>query len=255
MILYPNPKINIGLRVLSKRPDGYHDIVTLFVPYDGVKDVLEVVPSAFGSLRMFRYGKAYDGDPMDDICIRAWRLLSDDFDLPPVDIHLYKNIPVGAGLGGGSSDGASTLVALNGMFSLGLDNASLRRYAAMLGSDCAFFIDNRPMMARGRGDELYETDIDLGGYRIELVTPDIAVSTAQAYRGVVPCGVQGDDLEELLHLPVEQWKGRVVNDFEPTVFAAHPSIARLKEDFYRRGAVYASMSGSGSSVFGLFPVR
>lgn len=249
MITYPNPKLNIGLNILRKREDGYHDIDTLMVPYTGMRDVLEIVPS--DELRMTLYGIPVDGDPMDNLCVRAWTLLAEDFNIAPVAIYLYKNIPSGAGLGGGSADASFTLLMLNEIFSLGLDNETLARYAARLGSDCPFFIFNRPMLCRGRGEVMTPFELDLSGYDIEVKVPDVHVSTREAYAGVTP-GLPARPLETLLALPAGQWRGAVVNDFEPGIFAAHPQLAAIKEDMYRRGAVYASMSGSGSSIFGIF---
>lgn len=251
MTVFPNAKLNLGLNVLRKRPDGYHDLDTLFIPYFGFKDRLDIVPSAEFGIDIFREG-GVDWDPMQDLCAKAWRLLRDDFGIDPVHISLEKNIPVGAGLGGGSADAAFTLAALNDIFSLGLSRDALAAYASGLGSDCAFFVWNRPMLGSGRGEVLEDFDLDLSPWRVEVTVPSgVSVSTAEAYRGIVPC-VREIPLREVLSMPVEEWRGRLVNDFEKTVFAAHPVLAGIKEDFYSRGAVYASMSGSGSSVYGIF---
>lgn len=273
MILYPNAKINIGLNVIRKREDGFHDLETLFypiLPVDGLPDglsgtqeclldVLEIVES--DQLQMHQYGIEYPGDPMDNLCVKAYRALKADFDIPPVAIHLYKRIPVGAGLGGGSSDAAFTLRGLNEMFSLGLSDERLAAYAATLGSDCAFFIYNRPMLGTGRGEVLEPADVPaLQGYEIRLVYPPYFVSTGAAYGGIVPRdkrvanGEKFDSrqLLELLSSPVEEWRNSVVNDFETTVFAKIPQLAPYKDELYAQGAVYASMSGSGSSFFGIF---
>lgn len=249
MLLYPNPKINIGLNVLRRRSDGYHDIETLFVPYKGIKDALEVVYSEEPS--MHRYGLKYPGSDEDDLCMKAWRLMEREHGIPPVAIHLYKNIPVGAGLGGGSSDCAFTLVALNDLFSLGLSKSCLAEYAASLGSDCPFFIYNTPMLASGRGEHLEPSDVDLSDYEIRLETPQIHVSTAEAYSGVKP-QEPAVSLRDSLLRPVEEWHHCIKNDFEPSVFALHPQIEQIKQRFYDEGAIYAAMSGSGSSVYGLF---
>lgn len=256
VVLYPNAKINIGLRVLRRRPDGYHDIETLFWPTE-VKDILEVSESA--SLVMRRYGKPYPSDD-NDLCLRAYRLLKEDFDIPPVAIDLYKNIPTGAGLGGGSADGAFALRAINELYSLALTPEQLSGYAACLGSDCPFFIYNEPMTGEGRGEILKPFSApwmklfsgDDPEYHIRIVTPSVSVSTADAYRGITP-SEDGSGLSNLLlTTPVEQWRDCIVNDFEKTVFALHPELAAEKEKLYSEGAVYASMSGSGSSLFGIY---
>lgn len=257
VVLYPNAKINIGLRVLRRRPDGFHDIETLFWPTQ-VRDILEVSKS--DSLVMRRYGRRYPSDD-NDLCLQAYRLLKEDFDIPPVAIDLFKNIPHGAGLGGGSADGAFTLKAINRLYSLGLDDARLAVYAAKLGSDCPFFIYNEPMMGEGRGDILKHFSAgwvssfmgDKPKYCIRIVTPSIQVSTAEAYRGITPSEEGVGLYEQLSRIPIEHWRETVVNDFEKTVFAEHPELAVEKDNLYRDGALYASMSGSGSSLFGIFP--
>lgn len=270
MTTHPNPKINIGLDVLRRRPDGYHDLESLFVPWYGITDTLTIEEAGKFSIEILRYDE--DGrempvgwNPEDDLCAKAYRLLSKDFQLPKVSIRLEKHIPVGAGLGGGSADCAFTLRMLSEMSDLYLPDVMLEIYAASLGSDCPFFIYDRPMFVSGRGDCLEEflpgqspesgaesgPDL-LKDYDIELLVPKgVSVSTAEAYRGIEPA-VPPVALRELLSRPVEQWRDSVKNDFEKTVFAAHPEIATLKQEFYDRGAVYASMSGSGSAVFGLF---
>lgn len=249
MITYPNPKLNLGLNVIRKREDGYHDLESLFVPYMGMKDILEIVPAK--ELGMHLYGIALDGDPLDNLCIKAWKLLNEAYGIPPVEIHLCKNIPAGAGLGGGSADCAFTLRMLSDMFGLGLSDETLAGFAARLGSDCPFFVYNRPMIASGRGEILEPYDIDLSGYRIEVVKPDVHVSTKEAYAGIKPHKPEVG-LREALAAPVKKWKDILKNDFEVSVFTAHPEIAAAKAAMYERGAVYASMSGSGSAVFGIF---
>lgn len=251
MITFPNVKLNLGLDVLRKRPDGYHDIETLFVPYTGYADRLEIVEASGFSIDIVREG-GVDWDPMQDLCAKAYRLLAADFALPPVHISLEKHSPVGAGLGGGSSDAAFTLRMLSDMFSLGLSDSALASYSARLGSDCAFFVYNRPMFGSGRGEVLSDFPIDLSGYVVEVVVPaDVSVSTADAYRGIVPA-VPSLPLREALRRPVEDWRGAVKNDFETTVFAKYPELASIKQSLYDRGAVYAAMSGSGSALFALF---
>ena len=332
-------KVNIGLNVLRRRPDGYHDLETLFVPYWGLGDELSVEPAEELSIDIQREG-GVDWDPMEDLTVRAWRLLKADFpSLPEVSIRLVKGAPVGAGLGGGSADAAFMLRALNELGGLCLSDSELAVYAARLGSDCAFFVGTKnvptiplhplgtggvppetplvadapfsigPKFATGRGEILEPFDIDLSGYDLRVELPldaatgrPVAVSTKEAYSGIVPrdarcmpatppmharVGQVPDSevvaenrlchytqsafskyqqvnglratggwklpLREALKLPVEQWRGVVVNDFEATVCPRHPQISELIEDFYRRGAAYSAMSGSGSAVFGLFP--
>ena len=246
-------KVNIGLNILRKRPDGYHDLDTLFVPYFGFGDTLTVVPAWHTSI-LIDFGGAAPWDMHKDLTMQAWQLLKTDFpDLPEVSIKLEKHSPVGAGLGGGSADAAFMLKALNALGNLGLGEQELAAYAARLGSDCAFFIYNRPMLGSGRGEILEPYDIDLSGYELRVEVPEgVAVSTREAYAGIVP-NADRPPLRELLASPVSAWNDLIVNDFEKTVFAAHPEIEALKRKFYEDGAIYAAMSGSGSAVFGLFP--
>ena len=250
---YPNVKINLGLHVLRKRPDGFHDLETLFVPCDAFHDTLEIEAADEFDIHIDNS----DWDPQSDLTAKAYRLLKADFpDLPPVRIRLHKGSPVGAGLGGGSADCAFALRMMNGLFSLGLSDDALAAYAARLGSDCAFFVYNRPMFARGRGEILEPFDLDLSGYDIRVAIPEgVHVSTREAYAGVTPrYAVQTDEgsLHSILAQPIEAWRDTLVNDFEPSVFKAHPEIEELKRTMYEDGAVYAAMSGSGSAVFGLF---
>ena len=257
MTVYPNVKLNLGLRVLGKRPDGYHELESLFIPWDGFRDELCVEPAAEFGIEIG--GPCYRGwDPSEDLTARAWRLMRDEFRVGPVRIRLTKNSPVGAGLGGGSADGAFALRALSDLFGLGLSDDALAALAARLGSDCPFFIYNRPMFVSGRGDVLEAFDVDLAGYRIEVAVPEeVAVSTREAYAGIdgMPLGGNTSTLRKVLRSPVTSWRGRLVNDFERSVFPAHPEIAALKERFYAEGAIYAAMSGSGSAVFALFPSK
>ncbi|NLZ20054.1 MAG: 4-(cytidine 5'-diphospho)-2-C-methyl-D-erythritol kinase [Bacteroidales bacterium] len=249
MLVYPNVKINLGLSVLRKRPDGYHDIETLFVPYFGMSDVLEIVPAG-----AFRFVGSDNVTWDDDLCVRAYQLLKADFDLPPVEIRLTKRSAVGAGLGSGSADAAFTLMTLTEMFHLGLEDWQLADYAACLGSDCPVFIYNRPMFGTGRGDVLTDYDLDLSAFEIRVEVPEgVRVSTSEAYSRVVPRErVALPSLREALRYPAEMWPDVLYNDFEPSVFSIHPEVEALKKRFYADGAVYASMSGSGSAVFGLF---
>lgn len=252
MLVYPNVKINLGLSVLRKRPDGYHDIETLFVPYFGMSDVLEIVPSD-----KLRFVPSDNVTWEDDLTLRAYALLKADFDLPPVEIRLTKRSPVGAGLGGGSADAAFALRTLSELFALGLDEAALAARAARLGSDCAFFVYNRPMLGTGRGEILEAYDIDLSPYELRIAVPaGVSVSTADAYRGIVPreaAASRALPLRDALARPAPAWRSCLVNDFEATVFAKYPAVAEAKQALYDAGAIYASMSGSGSAVFGLFP--
>ncbi len=260
MITHPNCKINLGLHVVGKRPDGYHDLETLFLPVTDLCDELEITaaaPSDDAALapRMVQSGIALDNAPEDNICTKAWRLLHEEFGIPAVDIRLRKDIPFGAGLGGGSSDAAFTLRMLNMMFTLGLTDDDLERRAARLGADCAFFVKNRPAYATGIGDQLSPIAIDLSAYRIVVEIPDGEhVSTKEAYAGIDRSrfGQPRPDLREAVRRPIGEWRQLIVNDFETSVFPTHPAIAALKEEMYRRGALYASMTGSGAAVFGIF---
>lgn len=249
MISYPTPKLNFGLRILGRRQDGFHNLESLFIPCDAFRDTLEIVRADSFSIEI----EPCDWDPEKDLTVRAWKLLAEEFGIGPVAIRLRKGIPVGAGLGGGSADAAFALRMLSVIFGLDLSDSQLAERAAGLGSDCPFFVYNRPMMASGRGEVLRPFDIDLSRYEIRVEVPEgVAVSTREAYAGVDSqpvTAVEGALAGQLLS---GRWKEEVVNDFEPSVFAAHPEIARLKRRFYEEGAVYASMSGSGSSVFGFF---
>lgn len=245
MIVYPNAKINIGLYVTEKRPDGYHNIETLFVPVPHMRDILEVLPSDTFEV------KVYNLDIQDKLCTKAYETLRRDFDLPPVVINLYKNIPVGAGLGGGSSDAAFTLKALNELFHLGIADDRLAEYAAGIGSDCPFFIYDSPMTAKGRGEMLTPYNISLEGYEIRIFPQDVFVSTKEAYAGITP-RFPSIPLEKALQYPFEKWKDVLFNDFEESIFGKYPQLAQEKQRLYDEGAVYAAMSGSGSSIFGLF---
>lgn len=255
MVSFPNCKINLGLHILGKRPDGFHNLETFFYPIP-LKDGLEIVhnpaPGASGPLLTVS-GLPLDIDTSNNICIKAYELLKKDFpDLPPVQMHLHKAIPNGAGLGGGSADGAFCLVLLNKKFNLGLDQKRLLTYAAILGSDCPFFIKNRPCFASGRGELLEEVSIDLASYRLIVVNPGITVNTGWAFSNLRACHHRVP-LKEAIQMPVSQWAGSLTNDFEETVFNAHPELAAIKDQIYGAGATYAAMSGTGSTVYGLFP--
>ena len=277
MITNPNVKINLGLNILRKREDGFHDLETLFVPYFGINDTLEIVvgddysrtsAAIFGKYapEMIAQGISEDGklmitiaraegvdwDPLKDLTAKAYYILAEDFKLPPVKIFLQKTSPVGAGLGGGSADAAFALKMLNELCELGLSDQQLADYAARLGSDCPLFIYNRPMIGEGRGEILTEYPLDLSAYDLQVLTPEgVAVSTKEAYAGIRP-HLPEVPLREALARPVEEWPQVLVNDFEETVFANHPELAAIKRSLYDSGATYASMSGSGSALFALY---
>jgi len=249
MIAFPPCKINLGLNVLEKRNDGYHNLETCFYPIP-LTDILEILPSQ--QLSFIPTGTLIPGESTDNLCLRAYALLKKTFDIPPVDIHLHKVIPTGAGLGGGSSDAAYTLRLLNDLFALQLTIDQLSHYAQQLGSDCSFFIQNEAMLGKGRGEILEPVHFSLSGKYLVLIMPDVHVSTAEAYRGVVPQAAKQSVKSILENIPLPDWKDVLKNDFEASVFNGHPIIKHYKERLYELGAVYASMSGSGSSVFGIF---
>ena len=252
MITFPNAKINLGLRITERRPDGYHNLETIFYPIH-LEDALEVVPLKDNKQEydLKITGTPIDGTPEDNLVVRAYRLLKQDFDLPPIHIYMYKHIPLGAGLGGGSSDAAFMIKLLNEKFALGMTTRQMEAYASRLGADCAFFIQDRPVLATGIGNEFTPIDLSLKGMYIVLVKPSVSVSTREAYAGVTP---QRPDvpLTTLIRRPIEEWRDCIANDFEPSVFRAYPEIAAIKDKLYDMGAVYASMSGSGSTVYGIF---
>ncbi len=248
MILFPNAKINIGLNILSRREDGFHNLETIFYPL-AIRDALEVVEA--DQMKFTSSGLEIPGDAMDNLCLKAYYLLSKDYKLPPVHIHLHKNIPIGAGLGGGSADASFFIRLINQKFELGMDALQMEGYASKLGSDCAFFIQNKPAIAVGKGDQLQTINLDLSSYFIMLVMPQVQVSTSDAYRGVRPA-TMASSLADLIKLPIEAWRVAIKNDFEPSVFLQYPIISEIKSKLYSAGALYACMSGSGSSVFGIF---
>ena len=250
MITFPNAKINLGLNIVERRPDGYHNIETVFYPIP-LTDVLEIVPARDGETTLRCYGNPVDCPVEKNLVMKACRLMQERYDIQPVEIHLYKHIPDGAGLGGGSSDAAHTLVMLNKMFELGISDADLATMAATLGADCAFFVYNRPMMATGIGDVLSPLDVDLKGKTLLLVKPPVGVDTRTAYSRVAPAKPVVD-LVQTIAQPAESWDGLLVNDFEPSVFAALPQLWLIKAQLMDAGAQYAAMSGSGSTVFGIF---
>ena len=248
MIVFPNAKINIGLNVVSRRSDGYHNLETVFYPIK-IYDALEALPAA--NLTFEASGLGIPGRVEDNLCIRAYELMGKDHDLRPVNIHLHKHIPIGAGLGGGSADAAFFIKLVDQLFDLRLSLDQKLDYARQLGSDCAFFIESKPVFAFEKGDRFEPVNLDLSNYSIALVMPPAHVSTSEAYRGVKPYW-PARSVKELITLPVEQWKNYIKNDFEESVFKNHVMIRGVKAALYEAGAVYASMSGSGASVFGIF---
>ena len=249
MIVFPNAKINIGLQVLSKRPDGYHEIETLFYPIK-LYDALEVVESDKTTFHLSGI-EIKDQEQENNICLKAYYLLKEDFEMPPVEIHLHKNIPIGAGLGGGSSDGAFMLKLLNDLFELKISNTKLEEYAGSLGADCPFFIKNEPVYATGIGTDFAFIPVALEEYHIVIVNPRIHITTANAYRSIVPSSSR-KELKTYLLEGIGHWKDNVRNDFELTTVDRHPEIKEIKELLYHSGALYSAMSGSGSAVYGLF---
>lgn len=253
MLTFPNAKINLGLNITEKRPDGYHNLETVFypIPIEDALEITELQGAPGEKFRLHQAGLEIAGEADSNLVVRAYKLLDEQFHLPPTDIHLFKHIPSGAGLGGGSADAAFMLKLLNEQFGLALTDDALEEYAARLGADCAFFIKNRPVYAEGIGNLFSPITLSLKGYRLWLVKPDIFVSTRDAFARIKPRRPQAS-LREIVKLPVEEWQARMVNDFEESVFPQFPAIGEIKEEMYRQGAVYASMSGSGSSVYGLF---
>lgn len=251
MIIFSNCKINLGLRIVCKRADGYHDLETVFYPIP-FRDAIEAIRPEQPSMIFTQSGLSVDGPPDQNLCMKAYALLRQSHTLPPVQLHLHKAVPTGAGLGGGSANAAFTLRLLNKKFNLQLTPEQLLDLAFQLGSDCPFFITNTPCIATGRGEVLEGIDLThLQRYKIALVHPGIHVSTAWAFGQITPDD-NGYSVRDVIGKPVEQWKSLLKNDFEPVVFQAHPVIGQIKQQLYDKGAVYASMSGSGSSVFGLF---
>ena len=252
MITYPNAKINLGLNIVEKRPDGYHNLETIFYPIN-LQDALEVTQlDGEGEYVLTLSGTPIEGDPDQNLVVKTYRLLKKDFpDIPAIDIHMYKHIPTGAGLGGGSADAAFMIKLLNEKFKLGLSIEKMEEYAATLGADCAFFIQNKPVFASGIGNIFEPIQLSLKGYYLVLVKPDIFVSTKDAFSLIQPMK-PSQSLREIVRMPVETWRATMKNDFENSVFQKYPEIAAIKDKLYDMGAIYASMSGSGSSVYGIF---
>ena len=252
MITYPNAKINLGLNIVEKRPDGYHNLETVFYPIN-LQDALEVnLLEGEEEFSLKVSGVPIEGEPENNLVVKAYRLLKKDYpEMPAIDIHMYKHIPTGAGLGGGSADAAFMIKLLNDKFKLNLSIEKMEEYAAILGADCAFFIQNKPVFATGIGNIFEPIQLSLKGYYLVLVKPDIFVSTKDAFANIIPMK-PNHSLKEIIRMPVETWRATMKNDFEDSVFKKFPEIAAIKDKLYDMGAIYASMSGSGSSVFGIF---
>ena len=249
MVVFPNAKINLGLNVLEKRDDGYHNIETCFYPIP-YSDILEIIPSA--KLTFTQSGIPIPGNSDDNLCLKAYQQLKNTHELPPVSIHLHKMVPIGAGLGGGSSDAAHCLILLNQMFTLRMSDSELEKKAARIGSDCPFFIRSKPTIGLGKGNHIEPIELDLSGSHLVVVTPPIYISSSEAYSLVKPKPGSNQLGINLTKHKIEDWKNLVINDFEESIFAVHPTIADLKFELYQLGAQFCLLSGSGSSVFAIF---
>ncbi len=253
MLLFPNAKINLGLAITERRRDGYHNLQTIFYPV-GLTDILEIVPALSkpqGHIHFRTTGLQIEGNEEDNLCVKAYKLLATEYEIPAVSVHLHKIIPTGSGLGGGSSDAAFMLKGLNNLFKLGISEDKLEGFASRLGSDCAFFIRNQPVSAHGKGNLMKHTDLKLNDYHIIIICPNINISTAEAYSFITPANPEFPP-EKTVLLPINEWKKKLRNDFEKSVFHRYPQIRYIKDKLYNKGALYASMSGSGSSVYGIF---
>jgi len=249
MVVFSNCKINLGLRVKNKRPDGYHNLETVFYPVNWC-DAVEVVKA--DTFNFQPYGLHIPGDPAQNIIVKAWKLLQQQYQLPPVHIALQKAIPIGAGLGGGSANAAFTIKALNKLFELQLSIVEMKKTATQLGADCAFFIDNQPVFASGIGDVFEPIDLDLDNYQIIIIYPRKSINTAWAFTQLQLTNEEKPSLKNIIQQPINQWKEQLTNNFEKEVIKVMPEIKNLKNTLYENGALYASMSGSGSSVYGIF---
>jgi 4-diphosphocytidyl-2-C-methyl-D-erythritol kinase len=256
MVSFPNAKINIGLNILNKRADGFHNIETIFYPV-GLTDIMEIIeqPPEIQTNQIFSgTGIHIAADDQNNLCVKSYYLLRSDFKIPPVFIHLHKIIPVGSGLGGGSADAAFMIRMINQYFKLNLSREQMIRYAAQLGSDCSFFMINQPVFASGKGEQMQQISLNLKGLYLVMINPDIQISTAEAYRDCKP-SVPEKSLKELIALPIHQWKANIQNDFEKQIFFRYPQLEQIKNKLYDSGAVYASMSGSGSTIYGIFEAQ
>lgn len=254
MLTFPNAKINLGLNIIEKRDDGYHNIQSIFYPIP-LRDALEVIENKESSSNRITFtssGIPIPGDITNNLCYYAYHLIANDYALPNIKVHLHKHIPIGAGLGGGSADAAFFIKLLNDKFDLGLAWGEMHNYARQLGSDCSFFITNKPAFVQGKGDNYEAIKLDLSDYYFALIYPSIHINTAKAYSGVIPKTPINSLEQDILNLPLEQWKNNIHNDFEDSIFPQFLEIKTIKEKLYSSGAIYASMSGSGSSVYGIF---
>ncbi len=253
MVIFPNAKINLGLHVTEKRTDGYHNIETIFYPVKGFNDVIEVIENRNSKQDTLNVTGLFTKPvkPEENLVIKALQLLRADHDIPPVQIHLHKTIPSGAGLGGGSSDAAFMLKLLNKKFKLGISNEDLQYKASKLGADCAFFILNTPTLAKGIGDQFFPVNISLKNFWIHIVVPPVSISTPEAYKTIIPVQ-RKTSLATLIEKPLDQWPQNLTNDFEKNIFQKHSEIETAKSQLYRTQAIYASMSGSGSALYGIF---
>ena len=256
MLLFPNCKINLGLNITRKREEGYHDLETVFFPVqwqDAIEGIKSEIKSEESGVIFSSSGLPIAGDANHNLCVKAYNVLKKDFpEIPTVQLHLHKVIPMGAGLGGGSADGAYTLQLLDRLCTLRLSKEQFIHYAVQLGSDCPFFILNKPCWATGRGEKMEEIALDLSAYQFVIVHPDVHVSTASAFSQITPRFPERS-IKEIIQDPIERWKDSLLNDFEPVVAKKHPEISLIKQTLYTEGALYASMTGSGSAVYGIFP--
>jgi 4-diphosphocytidyl-2-C-methyl-D-erythritol kinase len=252
MVVFPNAKINLGLNIVEKRSDGFHNLETVFLPI-ALNDILEIIinANAFEDVGFSSSGLIIDTTNQNNLCVKAYHLLKQDYDLPAIKMHLHKQIPMGAGLGGGSADAAFTLQLLNTKFNLQITEEKLLEYALVLGSDCPFFIINKPCFATSRGEELQPIEMDLTNYKILIVNPRIHISTAQAFTNIKP-SKPSISIKEIIQQPITSWVNNLVNDFEKPIFNVYPSLQNIKDTLYAKGAVYAAMSGTGSTFFGIF---
>ena len=248
MVVYPNAKINLGLNITEKRPDGYHNIESVFLPIQ-LCDTLSIIENP--KFEFIQSGIKLDSEPENNLVVKAFRILEREFKLPPVSIQLEKNIPFGGGLGGGSSDASFCLKAVNSLFDLNINDDKLAEYSKKIGADCPFFIYNKPSLVKGIGDIITPIDINLNDYILVLVKPDFGVPTPLAYKNIQP-QKSAYPINEVISKPIELWKNKLSNDFEFSVFKLFPELKEIKEKLYSLGAVYASMSGSGATMFGLF---
>jgi len=254
MVVFPNCKINLGLNIINKRADGYHDLETIFYPL-GIKDALEIIknPSVGSSpVTFFQSGLEIDGNTDSNLCVKAYHIIKKDYpQIPSITMHLHKVIPMGAGLGGGSADGAFALKLINDFFHLSIPDEQLMQYALQLGSDCPFFILNKPCFATSRGELMNEIELDLSAYKFVIVNPDIHIKTGWAFSQITPT-IPTYSIKEIISQPVNTWKDSLTNDFESHVILLHPEIREIKEELYNLGALYSCMTGTGSTVFGIF---